>query len=236
MQAFGIPNIIQNLNGQYVIKWLLGNVTSAQSINAYYTISNTSDPYLLNYSQNVFQRTSYPSNSSLIRVVRLSASILDLQHNTGNLSFTGVYTGTKTGVMYFSLQVPNELEAPGSFRAVNVTPNQLISENFTISSKGVSGTFQTLLYTQVGLYNITHTVSVVVLNSNNPAPAAPTSITITPESKNFIVSLAIILVIVIASLQIRSRIAASRYDPERARRLIRIKEQMNRSEDDRNGE
>jgi hypothetical protein len=159
--AFGISSNITLVNKNFVITWHIGSIPEGGILYGYYTIINPSQQALLEYIQNLVVLPSPLAPSQILRV--LDSKIPSAYVNTPDtINVHVLYSGAANQTVLFDLVGNSNATIYNSTRSVNAIPNEIISENFTISAN-MSGTYQLALFMTTPGANIEYPIVLLVL-------------------------------------------------------------------------
>jgi len=159
--AFGMSSNITLVNRSFVISWRIGFVPKGGSVYGYYTISNPTQQTLLGYIQNLLV---LPSPLTPIQILRVIDSTIPSAYVKIPVTINTrvLYTGSTNQIVLFDLVGNSEITILNSTRSVNAVPNEIISQNFTVSTN-VSGTFQLTVFVSTAGANIEYPIVLLVL-------------------------------------------------------------------------
>ena len=151
-------------------------------------------------------------------------------NSSGTLQLQALYTGTGEQQINFTLTSAPGITIKNALQSINATPNQLISPSFTILTSAVQGTF--LVYVKVIAqgYNYSYTIPLTVMpNQTGHVSVASAGAVTLPQIPYFYAVTATVLIILTSILiMARRRSGMPKYAPERAERMVRLREQIKR--------
>lgn len=233
ISAKGLPSSITQQPGFYVINWQIPLLKGNSSSFAYYSIKSPSSAMLLDKVQNVLMQP-YPANRSILDIINTQLPIF-YTNSSGELQVEALYTGTKVQQVNFSLSSAQGLTIRNASQSINVNPNQLISPAFGIVTSKSSGTFLVNVNIATNGYDTEYQIPLLVL-SNQPAQqpaqqAAPAPSLQGPEAYAIAAASALIILSLII-LIVKGTVSKPKYLPDRAERLVRLREQIKRNNSD----
>ncbi len=225
----GLQSKISKVQDFYTISWQLPFLRSNSSSFAYYEISKPTSQLLLENIQNVLMQPQPTKQSSIITL--LNTVIPPFYTNSsGTLQLQALYTGTGEQQINFTLTSASGITIKNALQSINATPNQLISPSFTILTSAVQGTF--LVYVKVIAqgYNYSYAMPLTVMpNQTGHVSVASAGAATQPQIPYFYAVTAIALIILTSILiMARRKLGMPKYTPERAERMVRLREQIKR--------
>ena len=230
IKAYGFPNRIGYSNGYYVISWSIPSI--AANNYAYYSISNVTDPYLLEQSieRLEYQRgVSFASSARLVNFV--SAPVYTGGNGTINFSF--VYTGAHEANVLVSAAAPEGIYIANGAKEYQAAPDSAVDGGFQFVAGYSPGSYSAYINITIGNNTKSYAVTEDVLarqaytSTTTTIPAQPG---VTINYSGFLgyayrgVLAALGLLIIVASIiKIRSRPV---YRKWRVERLEKIKKEM----------
>ena len=234
ISAYGLPNNITATNLGYTIKWSIPMLLPNEPIYAYYNIKKPNDQLSLSRIQNIFTAPSTATKSSILDVIGIKAPIL-YQNSSGVIEVSALYTGTSDSQIKCALSNIQDMTVPNPALYINATPNELVNCDFNIMAKNITGTFPLMLTIYVQGFEYNESVPVVILPSQINSVSSYSSNysilsflgTYEPE----LISGGIIaLIIIVIFIAIRIIFSLPRDDEYTRNRMIRIRDQIRRSE------
>ena len=214
-----------------IIRWLVPYLPQGKTVTMAYTISNPLNVGLLTSVQNLLVVQSQPAPASILRVVSIQTPTF--YENSSNKVTVGVlYTGTEQQDVKFVLSTTGMASITNPVQIVNASPNQFIQKSFSIRTANLTGTLLFTLYISSENASLNYTLPVIVLQ-NNALPTTtmpqiiPSNIPIGKYAP-WIAGVALVCIIAFLIQGIRRR---PRYQEGRAKELIRIREQIKRSDE-----
>ena len=228
----GLQSKISKVQDFYTISWQLPFLRSNSSSFAYYEISKPTSQLLLENIQNVLMQPQPTKQSSIITI--LNTVIPPFYTNSsGTLQLQALYTGTGEQQINFTLTSASGITIKNALQSINATPNQLISPSFTILTSAVQGTF--LVYVKVIAqgYNYSYAIPLTVMpNQTGHVSVASAGAATQPQIPYFYAVTATVLIILTSILiMARRKLGMPKYTPERAERMVRLREQIKRERD-----
>lgn len=234
ISAYGLPNNITATNLGYTIKWSIPMLLPNEPIYTYYNIKKPNDQLSLSRIQNIFTAPSTATKSSILDVIGIKAPIL-YQNSSGVIEVSALYTGTSDSQIKCALSNIQDMTVPNPALYINATPNELVNCDFNIMAKNITGTFPLMLTIYVQGFEYNESVPVVILPSQINSVSSYSSNysilsflgTYEPE----LISGGIIaLIIIVIFIAIRIIFSLPRDDEYTRNRMIRIRDQIRRSE------
>ena len=234
ISAYGLPNNITATNLGYTIKWSIPALLPNEPIYTYYNIKKPNDQLSLSRIQNIFTAPSTATKSSILDVIGIKAPIL-YQNSSGVIEASVLYTGTSDSQIKCALSNIQDMTVPNPALYINATPNELVNCDFNIMAKNITGTFPLMLTIYVQGFEYNESVPVVILPSQINSVSSYSSNysilsflgTYEPE----LISGGIIaLIIIVIFIAIRIIFSLPRDDEYTRNRMIRIRDQIRRSE------
>jgi hypothetical protein len=228
--TYGAPATVTIVNGSPQINWLVPYLPPSKTVTLSYTISNPSSVGLLETVQNLLVETSKPSPASILRVLSIQAPTL-YANTIGKITVSTLYTGSSQQFVTFTLATTGSATIQHSIQAVNASPNQLLEQTFYVRAGNTTGTLLFSLSIETPNASLEYSIPVLVL----PVSAVPTS-TIAQASAYSkalrytpIVVGAIVLAAAAATAQ--RWMKRPKYKVDREKELIRVREQIKRSDE-----
>jgi hypothetical protein len=233
IKTYGLPATVTPVSGGQNINWLVPYLPAGKTITLSYTITNPTNIGLLSYVQSLLTVPSQVTPASILRVVSLQAPTF-YTNSTNRITVGALYTGTSQQKVRFTLTTTGAVEILNSVQLVNATPNQLLQQNFTVIVHNTTGTV--LFELNIGTPNASVSYSLPVLVLARRLVAAQTTTTIPPTvisrsiTKYAPLALGVAALIVIV-MMVRGTRKRPRYNAEREKELIRIREQIKRGDE-----
>ena len=231
ISAYGIPNKISEENGYYVITWYVGNLSAAAGAVAYYEIQDPNPALLGLPIQNMLSESSSVPASSLLKPV--SVTIPEFYTNSTNqLGVEVMYTGTGQSDVYFYLTGPAGIPIVNSSRVVVARPNQLLDQRFSVLTNSSTGTLVFYAYVITSGANLTYTLPVrVVPQTSQLSQAQSKSPAALRQEYTYAGGAVLASLFVVFVAMRRGRLRKTRYDKDRAARLVLMRERIKREMD-----
>ncbi len=234
--AYGLPNNISVADGYYIIKWSISSLPAGQVAYAYYTINKPRSQTLLQLVQNVLTVPSpiAPQNKLKVLDIDIPTFYADASNNVTLEMF---YTGTSVQQISSMLASPPDIKVSPYESIVNASPNSVVSQRFNVAIGNTTGTAILSLYISTPGFNATYSLPILVLakpvTTISAATTLPQQGVIPPNMVVPLVVTAILLVFIISVfIVVKSMSGRARYTPNRAAKLIRIREQIKRSDEE----
>ncbi len=218
-----------------VIRWLIPYLPEGKTITMAYTITHPLNVGLLTSIQNLLVAQAPVASSSILRVVDIQAPTF-YQNSSNKVTVGVLYTGTALQPVKFTLSTSGVASIVNPVQVVNASPNQLIQRNFYINTGNETGTLLFNLYIDSANASVNYTLPVIVLQKSGTSLATTT----VPQTVSSLPMVLIIrylpwvaglAIVCIAALMIRRSRRGPRYSVDRAKELIRIREQIKRSDE-----
>ena len=234
ISAYGLPNNITATNLGYTIKWSIPLLLPNEPIYAYYNIKKPDNQLSLSHIQNIFNAPSTATKSSILDVIGIKAPIL-YQNSSGVIEMSALYTGTSDSQIKCALSNIQDITVPNPVLYVNATPNELVNCDFNIMAKNITGTLPLMLTIYVQGFEYNESVPVVILPSQIKSVSSYSSnypiLSFLGTYRSELISGGIIALIIVAILiAIRTISSLPRDDEHTRNRMIRIRDQIRRSE------
>lgn len=231
IKTYGLPATITFGTGGPQINWLVPYLPPGKGITLSYTINNAQNVGLLSAVQTLLVVQSQPTPTSILKVVSIQTPTF--YANTLNKVSVGVlYTGTTMQGVRFTLTTPGTATVLNPIQLVNASPNQLLQETFNIRTENATGTLLLNLGIEAQNASINYTLPVIVMQKFTPTTSTIPQVTTTPINVAKYVPWAVgAAVVVAAAYLVRGIRRRPRYQPGRAKELIRIREQIKRSDE-----
>ncbi|MDE1762285.1 MAG: hypothetical protein KGH78_03790 [Candidatus Micrarchaeota archaeon] len=240
----GLPATVVDPPGFYTITWQIPSISPKSAVYGYYTISQPRSQKLLQAIQNVIAIPSPPGPASILKVVNIAFPTF-YTNSSGNIQIFALYTGTTPQPISFTLTAPSGVRLINSSQILLATPNQLLSPSFNIITSSSQGTYLLNLYITAHGFNASYTLPLIVLNKPVPSgggasqPASATT-TISPfpivQIAGIVLpfgGIGIIIIVIGAAAYLLSRyLSRPRYRRETSEQLVRLREQIKRSENE----
>ena len=216
-----------------MIKWLVPYLPAGRTITLSYTITNPMNVGLLPLIQNLLVVQSTPAPIGMLRVVSMQTPTF-YTNSTNRITVGVLYTGTSEQKVEFILSTTSGATIINPVQFVNATPNQLLQEAFVVRSENVTGTEMFDLSIATSNATVSYTVPVIVLEKPSAAvisttiPQTAISGAIILKYSSLALGIAVLVIIVII---VRGARKKPRYEAERAKELIRIREQIKRGDE-----
>jgi hypothetical protein len=233
IKTYGLPSTITMDNGQLQINWLIPYLPPGKTVTMSYTIQRPLNIGLLESVQNLLIVPSMPAPSSILRVVSMQTPTF-YTNTTNKVSVGVLYTGTLLQKVKFTLTTAGTASVLNPVQFVNASPNQLLQQTFDIRTGNSTGTLLLNLGIETQNVSLNYTLPVIVMQKGGTTTAT-TTIPQAPALWSNVVKYAPlalgIAVVCVVILMIRRSGKRPRYQPERAKELIRIREQIKRSDE-----
>ena len=236
IQTSGFPASITDPPGFYTITWKIGELNPGATSFAYYTISNPQSQLLLQRVQDVLAVPTQPAPSSILRVVNIAFPTF-YTNSSNNIHVYSLFTGTQNQQIHYTLTSPSGIQVINATQIINASPNQLLSPSFQIQTTSQSGTYLLNLYIQTQGFNATYSLPLIVLTnpsqgSTTTSRAFPITLRLNNSSIDAIAIIGGIVAIIIAALLLNGYLQKPRYHRETSEQLVRLREQIKRSENE----
>ena len=242
INAYGIPNKITKTSSGYEIQWQISYLPAGESIYGYYGISSVTSPQALMATS---QSVSFYSPSAPPKLLNvLSIGVPTFYSNfMNNITVDVLYTGSKPQDVNLSLSGPVTQRIENPDIVINATSNQVISASFYVKTGNFTGTL--LLYLHISTpgaslnYSLPSLVMPLPASAIKPSQQPPATIysvfkgLIAYINANmymvvYAAAIAAVIVALAAALKLAGSKNVSRYDEERAKRLIELREHIKR--------
>jgi hypothetical protein len=225
LNFYGLPTNITVVNGSYKVSSYIGNLPRNQTLYEYYSIRGSVNPQLLLRSQYSIYTLSATQAQDVLKVADISAPTI-VSNAIGTITVSMLYTGTSAQPISFTMLPPPQITLANYTQNVTALPNELLVRQFRIIKHPDNGTYLFQLYIKTEGANLSYGIPVVITPNNPQAPG--TDLSFLPTYLRIIIFIALVIVIL---WLLRGRIGRGpKYSPERAGRLIRIREQINRGD------
>jgi hypothetical protein len=233
INTYGLPATITKNNGELQINWLVPYLPPGKGITLSYTIQNPADVGLLENVQTLLIVPSAPTSSSLLKVVSMQTPTF-YTNSINQISVGVLYTGTMPHGVKFMLTTPGTATVLNSVQLVNATPKQLLQQTFDVRTNNMTGTLILELQIEAQNLSMNYTLPVLVLQKGGPASTTST----VPQVASYVAKtirygipvLGVAAACAIAYMLHRNG-RRPKYQDERAKELIRIREQIKRSDE-----
>jgi hypothetical protein len=233
IKTYGEPSTITTTsNGELRINWLVPYLPPGKGITLAYTISKPNNIGLLESVQNLLVVPSVATPSSVLRVVSIQTPTF-YTNSTNKVSVGVLYTGTLQQNVKFVLTTTGTATVMNPVQFVNASPNQLLQQTFSIKTMNMTGTLLLNLGIETQNVSLNYTLPVLVLLKSGPTSTTSTIpqvsyMTTVIRYAPLILGIAAVCIVVFALRRMGKR---PKYQPERAKELIRIREQIKRSDE-----
>ncbi|MDE1810617.1 MAG: hypothetical protein KGH66_01065 [Candidatus Micrarchaeota archaeon] len=234
--AYGAPATVTSNGAYYVITWNIGYLPVGQQIYAYYTIENPQNQALLQRVNTVFVVPQAPAPQSVLRVLNINIPTFYTNY-TNEIAASVLYTGITQSQITFVLTGPPGTLISGSTQQISASSNQQVSARFKVTTPSTPGTELLGLTISQGNSTQSYSLPVVVLPAAAASPASAgqhPGISINVQMKDIAIAAgaaAALALLVYAAVYIRSQgPGRPRYRKDRSEQLIRIREQIKRSD------
>lgn len=232
IMTYGMNATIAKYGSRYEIIWQPPYLPAGQVVYGYYTLKDAKSDNIALHIQNILSVPSQLKPTNLLKIINFSIPTF-YTNSTEQLSVSVLYTGTQEQPVYIYLTAPPGTSVYNSSQSFNATPNEMLDKTFTIKSSKNSGTLILTLYVNTQGANLTYSLPVLVLQSESTGHSQSKSPPILPaiNYKQFElygeigggILLAVLLIYAIILI-----INHPRYNGERAKRLLNIREQIKR--------
>ncbi|MGI0141415.1 MAG: hypothetical protein ACREBF_02055 [Candidatus Micrarchaeales archaeon] len=233
----GLQATISNPNsGFYTITWQIPSINPATTLYAYYIINKPRSVQSLQQIQNVLAAPSLASQSSILKVVNIAFPTF-YTNASNKIQIFALYTGTTPQPVTFTLTSPSGITISNFSQVVEAQPNQLLSPTFNVSAGSNQGTYLLNLFITTPGYSSNYTLPLIVLNSQQGSSGGGTSLGLptlhlgNTELPIFGLS-GIIVIVAIVIYYLRKQMSKPKYRRETSEQLVRLREQIKRSEDE----
>ncbi|MDE1825399.1 MAG: hypothetical protein KGH61_03425 [Candidatus Micrarchaeota archaeon] len=235
IQTSGFPTTITDPPGFYTINWKIGELGAGAVTFAYYTISNPQSQGLLQRIQNVLASPSQPSPSSILKVVNIAFPTF-YTNSSNNIQVYSLFTGTQEQQVHYTMTSPSAIQIRNATQAINASPNQLLGPSFQIQTSAQPGTYLLSLYISTQGFNATYSLPLIVLanpsESTTSSRQFPINLRLSNAGIGAIAAVVAIIAIAIAAFLLNSYMQKPRYRRETSEQLVRLREQIKRSENE----
>jgi len=224
IDAYGSQEQVMQDNGSYVIEWDIGDIQKNQVIYLYYDIADLENPGALVAPQFMLSSVTRPTQSSDFNITGTVLPVFYV-NSTEQVEINLLYTGSAPASAIFFMPSTSGAAVTNSTHVVNVVPNQQLQETFSVTARNYTGTALLKLYVVADGVNSTYDFPIIILQRPTNLP----SLLLYLLTRFRYPILAIILIVGAAlAYGIKRERRPKKYDPERARQLIHLREQMNR--------
>ncbi len=222
------------LDNQYVLQWKIPQLQPHGTTTLTYSISNVvSSSYFLQPITTL--STISPQPISTLRVFDIKVPTFYVGKSS-NITVSAIYTGTNETNITLNLQPPAGIFVKGQVQRTTVYPNTAFTTVFQISPIDMSGTSVFQLFVSSPSVNQSYVLPAVVLpqglNSSSStqqiSSSAVSSISMYENATVYLLSGAVLLLVVAAVYLVYRRMTASTYNSERAKLMIRMKQRVKR--------
>ncbi|MDE1833558.1 MAG: hypothetical protein KGH58_04020 [Candidatus Micrarchaeota archaeon] len=233
--AFGAPATITVRDQYYVITWNIGVIPPGQQIYAYYTITRPQNQQLLQKINNIFVAPQAPAPQNLLKVLDINIPTY-YTNTTDQIEADVLYTGTAPGQVSFSLTGPPGVVISDSYQSVSVGPNQQLAARFDVTAPSTPGTSLLSMVISQGNTTLSYSIPLIVLpqQAQTTAPSQqlpPLPISISMRDVAIGVGAVVVVALAYVAVRIgRQGLGRPRYKKDRSEQLIRIREQIKRSD------
>ncbi|MDE1762048.1 MAG: hypothetical protein KGH78_02540 [Candidatus Micrarchaeota archaeon] len=234
----GLPANVTDPPGYYTITWSVPYIAPGGSVFTYYSIENPQSLKLISGIQNILASPSAPAPSSILKLVNIAFPTFRT-NTTQNITVYALYTGTSQAPVQFTLTSPSGITIQNPTKVLGAAPNQLLSPSFQVSSGGHEGTYILNLYISAQGFNASYSLPLIVLNPGAGQQGATTTVSQAPIlgfiTQNLYAArivFALIIIAVVIIILFRSFGQRPRYHRETSEQLVRLREQIKRSENE----
>ena len=230
IKAYGFPNYVSYSNGSYVISWSIPAAAAEKYV--YYSISNVSDPYLLEQSTERLEYQRSLTFSSSAAIVSF-ASVPVYTGADGSINFSFVYTGASEANVLISAYAPSGIYLSKGAEEYHLAPDSAVDGGFPFVAGYSPGSYSAYINITIGNRTKSYTVTEDVLARQvytSTTTTIPVEPTVNVGYSGFLgyayrgILAALGLLIIVASIiKIRSRPV---YRKWRVERLEKIKREM----------
>jgi hypothetical protein len=230
IKAYGFPNYVSYSNGSYVISWSIPAAAADKYV--YYSISNVSDPYLLEQSTERLEYQRSLTFSSSAAIVSF-ASVPVYTGADGSINFSFVYTGASEANVLISAYAPSGIYLSKGAEEYHLAPDSAVDGGFPFVAGYSPGSYSAYINITIGNRTKSYTVTEDVLARQvytSTTTTIPVEPTVNVGYSGFLgyayrgILAALGLLIIVASIiKIRSRPV---YRKWRVERLEKIKREM----------
>jgi hypothetical protein len=242
INAYGIPNKITKTSSGYEIQWQISYLPAGESIYGYYGISSVTSPQALMATSQSVSFYSPSVQPKLLDVLSIGVPTF-YSNSMNNVTVDVLYTGSKPQDVNLSLSGPVTQRIENPNIVINATPNQVMSAIFHMKTGNFTGTLLLYLHISTSGASLNYSLPALVMPlpvSTIKPPAQPTA-TIYGVFKGFIsymntnvyivvyaAAIAAAIIALAVALKLSSGKNVSRYDEERAKGLIELREHIKR--------
>ena len=226
IKAYGFPNHVSYSSGYYVISWSIPAVASDNYV--YYSISNVTDPYLLEQSTERLEyqrRVSFSSAASLVNFVSKPVYV----GGNGSINFSFVYTGAHAANVLLSAAAPEGIYLASGAKEYRAAPDSVVNGEFPFVAGYSPGSYSAYINITIGNNTKSYTVIEEVLTrqvytSTTTTIQAQPGVTVNYSGflgyayKGLLAALGL-LIIVASIIKIRSRPVYRRWRVERLEKI-----------------
>ena len=215
-----------------IIRWLVPYLPQGKTITMAYTITNPTNVGLLTSVQNLLVAQSRVAPTGVLRVVNIQTPTF-YTNSTNRITVGVLYTGTLQQNVSFIMTTTGNATILNPVLIVNASPNQLLQETFNVRTGHETGTVLFDLGIEAPNASLNYTLPVIVLPKTGPVTTTmpqQTTITGAQATKYVLIVLAVAAAGLLAGW-LRGIGKRPRYNAERAKGLINIREQIKRSDE-----
>lgn len=214
-----------------LITWLVPYLPAGKSVTLSYTINNPRNIGLLPSVQNLLVVKSQPATSGVLKVVSIGAPTF-YTDSVNKVTVGVLYTGTSLQDVKFTMTTTGTETVINPVQFVNASPNQLLQTTFNVRTGNTTGTDLFALSITALNATVNYTLPVFVMQKSASATTtiaqAPISGAAIVRGAEYVAGAAAIAIAVFLIISLRKR---PRYKAERAKELIRLREQIKRSDE-----
>ena len=232
----GLPATLSEPAGFYTINWQIPQINPSTTLYAYYVINRPTSQKFLQQIQNVLAVPSSPSSSSILKVVNIAFPTF-YTNSSDKIKIFTLFTGTSSQPVTFTLTAPSGIKVENFTQTINAQPNQLISPSFNVTAGASQGTYLLNLFITTKGFSANYTLPLIVLNSGGGSgPISPGlpfyTFNIDGVKLPAIVPILIIAIAGTGIIFLRRYLSRPKYKRETSEQLVRLREQIKRSENE----
>jgi hypothetical protein len=225
VNTYGQQSFTSQQNDNYLIIWPVKSLPQNELEFFYYYVNNLNNITALRETQVLFSSLSNVPEENLFKIANLGVPVL-YKNSTGKVTFALSYTGSVPIEATLEFSPSGGISVNNATRTVALRPNEFLETSVNVTTYNVSGTQLLGLSIIAQGANLTYSIPISVLTRAPPA----TEIIVQELYTYKYIIIIIVLITGVVLFTSKRRPNRQEYNPDKAKRLITLREQIKRGE------